>query len=311
VIPGIRQSDPELLEIYGRVSLTGVPERFENYVRSLDMWLSMAAYSPKKGYFVAVFDVITELKRMEAAQRDFMKELELRVEARTKDLKESYKEMEAFSYSVSHDLRAPLRSMTGFSEALLEDYSDVLDKKGRDYLMRIYMSGKEMDILIDDILNLARVTRSKMAVGEVDLSAVAGSIADRLKKEEPSRTVEFIIQPGLSVKADKQLIADAVENLLENAWKFSSRNPAARIEFGSFNSKGETVYFVRDNGVGFDMAYVDKLFGPFQRLHAKDEFPGTGIGLATVARIIGRHGGRVWAEGKVGGGATFYFTLQG
>lgn len=251
-----------------------------------------------------------ELRAAKQSLEDFSKKLELRVQQRTEELFQSYKEMEAFSYSVSHDLRAPVRSMTGFSEALLEDCYGVLDEKGRDYLQRIYNAGKEMDALIDDILDLARVTRSALDLEEVDLSAAAAKIVEELGREDPSRAVEVVIQPGIVVSADKQLAVSLMRNLLDNAWKFTSRNPAARIEFGSYPSEGETICFVKDNGVGFDMAHAGKLFGAFQRLHAKEEFSGSGIGLATVDRIVKRHGGRVWAESRLGEGAMFSFTLR-
>jgi light-regulated signal transduction histidine kinase (bacteriophytochrome) len=219
-------------------------------------------------------------------------------------------ELEAFSYSVSHDLSAPLRSIDGFSQALLEDCLDQLDATGQDYLRRIRAASQRMGQLIDDLLALSRVTRSEMHLESVDLSRVASRICTALQQAHPKQQVDFAIQPGLRAQADPQLLQVVLENLLNNAWKFTSKHPQARIEFGAISQANDIpIYFVRDDGVGFDMTYTDKLFGPFQRLHSMQEFPGNGIGLATVQRIVHRHGGRVWAEGAVERGATIYFTL--
>jgi signal transduction histidine kinase len=236
-------------------------------------------------------------------------ELEQRVRYRTAELAAANKELEAFSYSVSHDLRAPLRSIDGFSLALIEDYGTKLDQGGKDYLRRVRAASQRMSQLIDDMLNLARVTRRAMQRETVDLSGLAKSIAEDLSEEEPSRHVEFAIADGLSADADSGLLKIAMQNLIGNAWKYTSAHDRARIEFGRVKHNGRPAYFVRDDGAGFDPRYVERLFGAFQRLHAATEFPGTGIGLATVHRIIHRHGGEVWAEGGVESGATFYFTL--
>lgn len=226
------------------------------------------------------------------------------------ELKAVNKELEAFSYSVSHDLRAPLRSIDGFSQALLEDCSAQLDQTGQDYLQRIRSATQRMGHLIDDLLALSRMTRSDMHVESVDLSRLASQICIDLQQLQPERQVEVTIQPGLVVQGDSNLLQVVLENLLSNAWKFTAKNLQAKIEFGAMpQESGTLIYFVRDDGTGFDMAYGDKLFRPFQRLHASHEFPGNGIGLATVQRIVYRHGGRVWAEGAVERGATFYFTL--
>ncbi|MEI6186440.1 MAG: ATP-binding protein [Dehalococcoidia bacterium] len=219
------------------------------------------------------------------------------------------KELESFSYSVSHDLRAPLRSIDGFSQALLEDYTDKLDDQGRNYLQRVRSNTQKMGELIDDLLKLSRVTRSEMKLEMVNLSTLAQSIANELQQTQPGRQVEFVKTPGLNASGDANLLRLLLENLLGNAWKFTAKHPQARIEFGSTRVDGKQVFFVRDDGAGFDMTYADKLFTPFQRLHAAGEFPGIGIGLATVQRIIHRHGGRVWAEGEIEKGAIFYFTL--
>ncbi|HEX3594439.1 MAG TPA: PAS domain S-box protein [Polyangiaceae bacterium] len=219
------------------------------------------------------------------------------------------RELEAFSYSVAHDLRAPLRGIVGFSQALLEDYAPKLDAVAQRYLHRVSASANEMGRLIDGLLELGRVSRMGMRRQPVDLSELARSTARRLKEVEPHRAVEFVIKSGLTEKGDGALLGAAIENLLGNAWKFTRSQPNARIEFGTDESGAETRYFVRDNGAGFDMAYASKLFGVFQRLHTQSEFEGTGVGLATVQRILQRHGGRIWAEGKVGAGACFYFTF--
>jgi len=233
----------------------------------------------------------------------------IEVEAFNRQLEAVNKELESFSYSVSHDLRAPLRGIDGFSQALLEDYSEKLDESGRDFLQRIRASTQRMGQLIDDMLNLSRVTRSEMRREGVDLSALADRIVKDLQEKQPERQVEFLIAPGLMTDGDAQLLKVALENLLGNAWKFTGKHSPARIEFGATKVQGKLAYFVRDDGTGFDMTYAGKLFIPFQRLHPLTDFPGTGIGLATVRRIIQKHGGGVWAEGKVGKGATFYFTL--
>jgi PAS domain S-box-containing protein len=222
---------------------------------------------------------------------------------------EANRELEAFSYSVAHDLRTPLRAIDGFSLALVEDYGERLDAEGRRHLIRVREAAQRMAELIDDLLTLSRVTRSELRRDRVDLSAIAYTVLGTLQRLEPARQVDVVIAPGLVAQADPQLTAIALDNLLGNAWKFTSKRSNARIEIGQTVSDGVTAYFIRDNGAGFDMTYRDKLFGVFQRLHPEAEFPGTGIGLATVARITQRHHGRVWADGLPGAGATFYFTL--
>ena len=228
---------------------------------------------------------------------------------RSAALEAANKELEAFSYSVSHDLRAPLRSIDGFSQALLEDYVEKLDGQGKDYLTRIRAASQRMGQLIDDLLNLSKVTRAEIRREAVNLSELAKDLARELKQSDPQRQVDFAIQEGLEVKGDPRLLRVALENLFSNAWKFTSKHPRARIEFGVAQRDGKPTYFVRDDGAGFDMAYQGKLFGAFQRLHKATEFYGTGVGLATVQRIIRRHGGEIWAEAEVEKGATFYFTL--
>jgi PAS domain S-box-containing protein len=224
-------------------------------------------------------------------------------------LEAANKELEAFSYSVSHDLRAPLRSIDGFGQAMLEDCADKLNDLEKSHLQRIRTATQRMGILIDDLLNLSRVARSEIHREKVNVSALAGSIATELRNAQPERSVEFRIEDGVDAMVDPRLLRVVLENLLGNAWKFTSKRASARIEFGKADVDGTDAYFVRDDGAGFDPAYGTKLFGAFQRLHGMTEFPGTGVGLATVQRIIHKHGGRIWAEAAVEKGATFYFTL--
>ena len=225
------------------------------------------------------------------------------------ELEAANKELEAFSYSVSHDLRAPLRSIDGFSQALAEDYAGKLDAQGENYIARVRAATQRMGLLIDDLLNLSRVTRAELHREGVNMTAIAQSVVAELQKAEPQREVEFALEKGIEVFGDPQLLRIALDNLLGNAWKYTSKRPRARIEFGRTMCNGSLAYFVRDDGVGFDPLHSERLFGAFQRLHGGAEFPGNGVGLATVQRIVHRHGGQVWAKGAVGKGATFYFTL--
>lgn len=258
---------------------------------------------------------ITEQKRTEAE----VKKLNEDLQHRNVELNAANKELEAFCYSVSHDLRSPLRSINGFSLALKEDYSEVLDEEGKDYLRRVCAATERMGQLIDDLLSLSRITRSQMALASVDLSAIAQSICNELQATQPQRQVEFHITPGIQVQGDAKLLRVALENLLGNAWKYTSKHQSARIEFGvlelgetaSMPNASDPIYYVRDDGAGFEMNYATKLFAPFQRLHSIAEFEGNGIGLATVQRIIHRHGGQIWASGEVEKGACFYFTFNG
>ena len=246
--------------------------------------------------------------RMEQMEAEIFQSSQ-KVQAANQQLAAANQELEAFSYSVSHDLRAPLRSIDGFSQALLEDCAELLDAPGRQHLGRVRAATQRMGELIDDLLQLSRVSRTEMRHETVDLSTLAESVAADLRRTEPQHRVEITIQPGLRTEGDTALLRIVLVNLLANAWKFTGRKPVARIEFGIRDNGGERAFYVRDNGAGFDMSYAGKLFGAFQRLHTAGEFPGTGIGLATVQRIVHRHGGRVWAEGGLDQGATFYFVL--
>jgi light-regulated signal transduction histidine kinase (bacteriophytochrome) len=236
-------------------------------------------------------------------------DLERRVAERTRQLEAANRELEAFAYAVSHDLRAPLRSMSGFSQILQENAPPGLDEKSRHYLQRIHDAGVRMSGLIEDLLNLSRIGRSELTARPISLSQIAAEAAAAVRERHPTREVQLEITPGMEVSADPRLLRIALENLVSNAWKYTSRTAQARVSIGTQAGENGPVYFVRDNGVGFDMKYVDKLFVPFQRLHPETEFPGNGIGLVTVQRIIARHGGRIWADAKPDEGATFYFTL--
>lgn len=235
--------------------------------------------------------------------------LERRVAERTAQLEATSKELEAFSYSVSHDLRAPLRAIDGFSRIVMEDRASALNQDGREHLGRIRAAAQRMALLIDDLLNLSRLSRAELRREPIDLTGLAHDIATELRQSEPERKIEIVIAGGMRVVGDPHLLRVALQNLLGNAWKFTGRKDDARVEVGALHQNGEWAYFIRDNGAGFDMSYAGKLFVAFQRLHATADFPGTGVGLATVQRIIHRHGGRTWATGEVEKGATFYFTL--
>jgi light-regulated signal transduction histidine kinase (bacteriophytochrome) len=324
VIPGIREAHPELFDIYGRVASTRQPEKFEIEFNPLGLWLSISVYSNVREHFVAIFDDITERKKAEA---DILK-LSEDMAARNLELELANKEMESFIYSVSHDLRAPIRAMSGFAKILNEDFAGKLDAQGQDYLDRILKGSEKSTQLINDLLHLSKISRQELECIQIDLSKKASKVAEELRETDPGRHVEVVVQEGMTASVDPRLIELVLSNLLGNAWKFTAKTEKARIEFGEVNSllrisdfglpnkmtteqvrQGKTVYFIRDNGAGFDMTYADKMFWPFHRLHSEKEFEGTGIGLTIVERIIRRHGGKVWAESEVGKGAVFFFTL--
>jgi light-regulated signal transduction histidine kinase (bacteriophytochrome) len=261
------------------------------------------------------------LAPLEMAYRGFMEanqtlrtlnaDLELRVRERTRQLQETNEELGSFAHSVSHDLRGPLRAIHGFSQMVLEEYAPLLDDTGRFALERVRANAVRMGLLIDDMLHLATVSREKLRLGPTDLGALAEEIVAELREQYPDREIDVRIADRLVADADPDLMRIALANLLGNAFKFTGNQPAPRIDFASEMRDGEVVYYVLDNGAGFDMAHADQAFRPFERLHSQDEFPGTGIGLATVQRVIRRHGGRVWADAAIGRGATFFFTLNG
>jgi signal transduction histidine kinase len=254
---------------------------------------------------------VAERTRAEQEVLRLNQELESRVQQRTAQLESANRELEAFCYSVSHDLRAPLRAIDGFSQALIEDFPDSVPEEARRYLGKIRFSAGRMGQLIEDLLNLSKVSRGALERSSVNLSGVAAEVASELQQREPARAVEVSIWEEMVVDGDARLLRVALENLMGNAWKFTARTAKARIEVGALRDGGQATYFVRDNGAGFDMKFVGKLFGAFQRLHQANDYPGTGIGLATVQRIVHRHGGRIWADAQPGKGAVFFFTLTG
>ena len=252
---------------------------------------------------------ITERKRHQDEVLRLNNELERRVQERTRALEMANRELESFAYSVSHDLRTPLRAINGFSRLIEEDHAGNMEEQGRALLQRVGAAARRMGELIEDLLKLSRISRQEIRIGPIDLSALARAVVEELQAAEPGRQADWVIASGVQAAGDAGLLRVTLQNLIGNAWKYSSNRDITRIEFGVVEKDGRPVYFVRDNGAGFDMAYSERLFGAFQRLHSPEEFPGTGIGLATVARIVHRHGGEVWAEGKVNEGATFYFSL--
>ena len=270
-------------EMYGRIAVTGEAARFQNRAEELHRWYDVYAFrfgEPKNRQVAILFSDITERKATEAE----IAQLNADLQRRAGQLEAANKELESFSYSVSHDLRAPLRSIDGFSQVLLEDCAEHLNEEGKDALQRVRKAAATMGELIDALLALSRVSRVELRVERVDVSALAATLAAELRQSQPDRQAEFVIAPGMAVEADPRLLRAMLANLLGNAWKYTEPRPVARIEFGCFNRDDETVYFVGDNGVGFDMTYVGKLFGAFQRLHRQTEFRGTGVGLATVQR---------------------------
>lgn len=299
--------------LIGKVLLQGHVQGEEVRLRTFkgrEFCAALTAVMKKDETIGIYFDGIIEDISVRKENERYINQLNERLRVRSKELEAINHELEAFSYSVSHDLRAPLRALDGFSRTLLDEYADRLDHRGRDRLQRIRVAAQRMAELIDDLLKLSRVTRTELKWEVVDLTLLAHEILNTLQQMEPERVVQYSVQPGLIARGDKQLLHIMLDNLLGNAWKFTAHNPQTFIEVGCNVTQERIIYFVRDNGAGFDMAYADKLFGVFQRLHDAHEYEGTGIGLATVQRVIHKHGGQVWAESTIDQGATFYFTLD-
>ncbi|MGZ3455725.1 MAG: sensor histidine kinase [Polyangiales bacterium] len=288
-------------------SLAMVPIRTKSPIGAIgNYWASHRRVSKDE---IELLQALADSTSIAMENVQLFSELEARVRMRTAQLEAANRELEAFSYSVSHDLRAPLRTIDGYGTALEEDLGDRLDEKARGHLTRLRSASSRMNVLIDDLLGLARVGSGDMRDEAIDVSALARSIADELARQSPDRRFEIVVRDGVSARGDASLVRAVLENLLGNAFKFTARAPVAKIEVGSTQEGERAVFFVRDNGAGFDMKYAAKLFAPFQRLHSVKDFPGTGVGLATVQRIVHRHGGRIWADSKPGEGTTFFFTL--
>jgi two-component system sensor histidine kinase/response regulator len=292
------------------IFVTALDQAETDMVRGYDLGAVDFVFAPLvPGILRAKVTVFIELYKAQLELRRYRTQLEELVQERTSALTAVNRELEAFSYSVSHDLRGPLEAFEGLSRSLVEGYGGILDGKAKDYLMRMRRASERMTSAFDGLQTLFQLTSGEIHREPVDVSAIAAEVCDELGAETPRRHVSVNIADGLTVSGDRRLVRLLVGNLMDNAWKFTSKEPAAVVEVGSELVDGESRTFVRDNGVGFDMIYSHKLFGAFQRLHSQSEFPGAGIGLATVRRIVNRHGGRAWAEGAVGEGATFYFVL--
>lgn len=310
VIPDIRETDQELFNLYARTALTKQHEKFEFFVKALNMWFSVSVYSPAKEYFISIFDVITARKEAEEQIHRLNAELEQRVRDRTAQLEAANKELEAFSYSVSHDLRTPLRHLSGFVELLNKRAPDMLDEKSKHYLQIISDAAQQMGHLIDDLLSFSRMGRIEMMRARVNLALLVKEVVTLAQRDTSQRDIVWRVKTLPEVRGDPTMLRIVFENLVANAVKFTRLNPQSEIEIGHYaDHPDEEILYVKDNGAGFDMQYAEKLFGLFQRLHRSDEFEGTGLGLANIRRIIQRHGGRVWAEAAVNQGATFYVTL--
>ena len=308
-IPGFTESAFDWVGIYGKVALSQEPTKFIQYFEPLNKWYSILAYSPEKEYFAVIFDNITEMIETQEEIKRLNEELEDRVKERTAQLESANKELESFSYSISHDLRAPLRHISSFSSLLYEEVEDCLNKGSLRYFDNIKSASLKMEKLIDDLLKFSRLSRDEVIKLDINLGKVIKDSIDMLKDEIKYRNIDWKIKNIKSVKGDLSMIRQVMFNLISNAVKYTKKKRKGIIEVGQKKKGNENIVYVKDNGAGFDESYKDKLFGVFQRLHADKEFEGTGIGLALVKRIIERHGGRVWAEGKINKGSTFYFSL--
>jgi PAS domain S-box-containing protein len=310
VLPGIEKDPADWIGKYGKVAMTGEGINFENYSESIGRWYQVNAFSPKAGYFAVTFTDVTERKAAEEALHRLNSELDRRVLERTAELEASNKELEGFTYSVSHDLRAPLRHIHGFLELLQKKVGTAIDEQGRHYMKNISEAAQKMGRLIDELLSFSRMGRHNLSHQWVELATLVQEVIREFEPDTAGRTIKWRIGDLPVVSGDEAMLRTVLVSLIHNALKFTHSRKEARIEIGSIAGQtSEAVIFVRDNGVGFDMAYADKLFGVFQRLHREEEFEGTGIGLANVRRIITRHGGGTWAEGECDRGATFYFSL--
>ncbi|HTT10210.1 MAG TPA: ATP-binding protein [Burkholderiaceae bacterium] len=310
------EAPPALLApIAARAAFFDVPVAVGAGTEHQTFVLSAAPLTSADGRFAGYAGVARETTsllahaRAAAAPPRELVQLEIQHAERTRQLEVAVKELDSFSHSVSHDLRAPLRVVDGFANIVLEDYGEQLDELGREHLKRIVAAGQRMNAMIDTLLSLSRMTSREIDRERVDLSRLAHELADELRAQDQARATEFVLADGLVADGDRTLLRLVLQNLLGNAWKFSAKVARPRVEFAARNENGRSVYFVRDNGAGFDMRFAEKMFGLFQRFHSSNEFPGTGVGLATVQRIVRKHGGRIWADSQPGQGATFYFTL--